>query len=207
STEASSTFECKLDGPGLATGSFGSCAAAGKTYATLADGDYTFSVRATDPAGNTDPTPATRSFTVDTAPPDTSILTGPSGPTNDNTPSFTYSSTEASSTFECKLDGPGLATGSFGSCAAAGKTYATLADGDYTFSVRATDPAGNTDPTPATRSFTVDTAPPDTSILTGPSGPTNANTPGFTYSSTEASSTFECKLDGPGLAAGSFGSC
>ena len=33
-------------------------------YNGLADGTYTFSVRATDPAGNVDASPATRSFTV-----------------------------------------------------------------------------------------------------------------------------------------------
>ena len=42
----------------------------------LPDGTYTFCVRATDVAGNLDPTPATRTFTIDTTPPETT-LTGP----------------------------------------------------------------------------------------------------------------------------------
>ena len=35
-----------------------------KTYSALNDGSYTLYVRAKDPAGNVDPTPASRSFTV-----------------------------------------------------------------------------------------------------------------------------------------------
>ena len=94
----------------------------------------------------------------DTTPPDTTIDSGPSGTTSNASPSFTFSSSEAGSTFECKLDGPGGATGSYGSCTSP-KDYTNLAGGDYTFSVRATDAASNTDATPATRSFTVDTTP------------------------------------------------
>ena len=35
-----------------------------KTYRNLKLGKHTFKVRATDPAGNTDPTPAKRSFKI-----------------------------------------------------------------------------------------------------------------------------------------------
>ena len=42
---------------------------------------------------------------ADTAAPDTVIDTGPSGATNNASPSFTFHSTEAGSTFECSLDG------------------------------------------------------------------------------------------------------
>ena len=73
-------------------------------YSSLADGAHTFEVRATDPAGNTDPTPASGSFTVDTAPPETTIDSGPSGPTNDPTPTFAFSSSEPGSSFECRFD-------------------------------------------------------------------------------------------------------
>ena len=68
------------------------------------------SVRATDVAGNTDASPATRSFTVGTAPPpdttapDTTITSGPTGTTTDNTPTFAFTATEANSVFECRVD-------------------------------------------------------------------------------------------------------
>jgi hypothetical protein len=55
---------------------------------------------------------------------------------------FAFASSEAGSTFSCKLD-----SGSFRPCASA-KTY-KLKPGRHTFGVRATDGAGNTDPSPA----------------------------------------------------------
>ena len=205
SSEAGSTFECKLDGPGAATGTYATCTSP-RAYVALADGAYTFSVRATDGAGNVDATPATRSFTVDATAPDTTINTGPSGTTTSNAPSFTFSGTEVGSTFECKLDGPGAATGTYATCTSP-RAYVALADGAYTFSVRATDAAGNPDATPATRSFTVDTAAPDTTITSGPTGTTNVASPSFAFTSTEAGSTFECKLDGPGATTGTYAPC
>jgi hypothetical protein len=123
-------------------------------------------VRATDPAGNTDPTPATRTFTAsvpdrpspstpptrDTTPPRTTISSGPSGAINTASASFAFASSEPSSAFECRLD-----SASWGSCSSP-KGYSDLADGAHSFDVRATDSAGNTDPTPASRSFEVSLA-------------------------------------------------
>ncbi len=48
------------------------------TTAPLADGAHTFDVRATDPAGNVDPTPATRSWTI-TARRYTDVIAGTRG--------------------------------------------------------------------------------------------------------------------------------
>ena len=173
------SFQCKLDGPGAATGSFADCTPSPKAYSNLADGTYTFSVKASDQAGNTDPTPDSRSFTVDTAAPDTTITSGPSGLTADASPSFDYSSSEPTgASFQCKLDGPGAATGAFADCTPSPKAYSNLADGTYTFSVKASDQAGNTDPTPDSRSFTVDTAAPDTPITASvPGSPSSDNYP------------------------------
>src|SRR5215211_2848753 len=91
--------------------------------------------------------------TVDAQAPDTVIDTGPSGTVNSNSATFTYHSTEANSTFETRLD-----NGSWESNGTStSKTYNSLSDAPHTFDVRATDPVGNTDASPASRSWTVQT--------------------------------------------------
>ncbi len=86
---------------------------------------------------------------LDTSPPGSTITFGPSGVVSDQTPTFGFSSSETGSTFECQVD-----SGMFSACTSP-HTTSTLGVGAHTFYVRATDQAGNTDPTPATRSFTV----------------------------------------------------
>lgn len=89
---------------------------------------------------------------ADTAAPDTTITAGPAAVTDDRTPTFEFSSTEPQSSFECRIDG-----GPWEPCSSP-TTTAELTDGDqgeHVFDVRATDLVGNTDPTPATRSFVV----------------------------------------------------
>lgn len=90
----------------------------------------------------------------DTTPPETTIDSGPSGATSDSTPTFEFSSSEPGSTFECRVD-----TAAFASCSSP-HTTTPLGDGGHTFEVRAIDPAGNVDPTPARDSFTVNPPPP-----------------------------------------------
>ena len=124
--------------------------------------------------------------------PETTIESGPSGPTNDASPSFTFSSSEPQSTFECRLDS--TLEADFQACDSP-KSYTSLTDGSHVFEVRATDPAGDTDATPASRSFTVDTVAPNTVITAGPSGATNNPTPVFSFYSSEARSRFQCKVD------------
>ena len=132
------------------------------------NGTWDVVLLAVDRAGNVS-TFAVVQVKIDTSLPDTTIDSGPNGPTNDSTPTFTFSSTEAGSTYECKID-----SGSFGSCTSP-NTLASLPDGSHTISVRATDAAGNTDPSPATRSFKVDTTPPTVS-LSCPPAPATSNT-------------------------------
>ncbi len=150
STEVA-TFECEVDNMG-----FSPCTTPA-TLGPLPDGQHTFKVRATDSAANTDLSPDTRSFRVDTTAPQTTIDSGlaDGALTNDPTPEFGFSSSEPGSSFACRV-GPAP----FSACPGPGGGVATLgplADGDYNFAVRATDPTGNADATPATRSFTVDT--------------------------------------------------
>jgi len=169
----------------------------------------------------------------DTQPPNTTITKGPAASTTATTADFSFVSSEAKSTFSCKLD-----AGRWGRCGSP-RSYQSLSLGSHQFSVRATDAAGNTDSTPATQSWTVtapeppapapeepapeepapeqpapeepapeepvppaDTTAPDTTISSGPASSTTATTAGFSFTSSEAGSTFACKLD-----SGSWASC
>jgi hypothetical protein len=154
--EAGSTYQCKRDGPGGTVGVFAACTSP-KAYTGLADGSYTFSVRATDPVGNVETTPPTRAFSVDTAPVHTFIDSGPTGTAAASYATFTFHSSKPSSTFECKRDGPGATTGAWIACTSP-KMYTKIAGGSYVFSVRATDPASNVDATPPTQAWTVSAA-------------------------------------------------
>ena len=189
SPDNSASFQCRLDSNNAAD--WASCSSP-KAYSSLADGTHTFEVRAVDAAGNPDPTPASRTFTVDTNAPETQIDSGPSGTTNDASPSFTFSSPDNSASFQCRLDSNNAAD--WASCSSP-KAYSSLADGTHTFEVRAVDTAGNPDPTPASRTFTVDTNAPETQIDSGPSGTTNDASPSFTFSSPDNSASFQCRLD------------
>jgi hypothetical protein len=161
------------------------------TTPALADGPHTLTVRArfrTAIVGAPELISATasRSFTVDTTPPSLSVTTGPADGSTSSDPgrtaTFGFVASDATTSVravECKLDG-----GAFSPCASSGsQTYSGLADGAHTFTVRATDAAGNA--TSRTVSWTVAVpapvdqtpappgdqtqAPPGTSA--GPSGP------------------------------------
>jgi RHS repeat-associated protein len=85
--------------------------------------------------------------TLGSAPPDTTITGGPEGVVVPDV-SFTFSSSQSGSSFECSLDG-----GAYGSCTSPA-SYQGLSEGPHTFQVRATS-AGGTDETPAEGSFEV----------------------------------------------------
>jgi hypothetical protein len=90
--------------------------------------------------------------TVDTTPPETTIDSGPSGSVSGTTATFKFTSSEQNSAFQCQLLGrePAPPTGCTSPMSYSGLTAGT----QYTFSVWATDASGNTDATPATRTFT-----------------------------------------------------
>jgi len=178
------SFQCAVDG-----GHFFGCIS-GSALTTFAEGPHTVQVRAVDPLGNIEATPAERAFTVDTTPPQTTFSGGPEGLTNDPTPTFTFSAGEAGATFECKLDG-----GAFAACAS-GSPLAPQPDGPHTLQVRAVDDVGNVDDSPAQREFTVDATAPETTILSGPPALSDDATPEFTFASNEAEGSFTCKVDG-----------
>jgi len=130
----------------------------------LSDGSHTYSARATDAAGNTSSASNTVTVTVDTAPPETNMTSGPSGPSNDNTPTFSFSGSDnlsqaANLRYSYKVDGSAWSSYSFETSVTLGGASG-LSEGSHTFYVKARDEAGHEDQSPAQLSFTLDTTQP-----------------------------------------------
>ncbi|MDX6581049.1 MAG: large repetitive protein, partial [Solirubrobacterales bacterium] len=192
SSEGGSSFACSVDG-----GPFTACDSP-HTLASLADGAHTFEVRATDAAANADPTPASRSFTVDVRPPETTITKAPRKKVKTRKKKakvkFEFTSTEPGSSFACSVDG-----GEFSACSSP-HTLAHLADGSHAFAVTTIDAAGNSDPTPTSRAFTVDATAPHGTITKGPKKKVKTThrkvKVTFKFTSPEPGVVFLCSMDG-----------
>ncbi|MFY9469759.1 MAG: hypothetical protein WAP37_06565 [Solirubrobacterales bacterium] len=199
------SFQCRID-----AGSYAGCTSP-KTYFGLTQGAHTFRVRAVwcsiflpctsffwDAGAET-----TRTFSVDTDPPTTIVTGGPSGPSGDNTPTWAFTSDEPiGDTFACGLDPDGPGIWFYAPCSSP-KTYGPLADGGYTFHVKASDDVGNTDASPLTRHITIDATAPTVTFTGGPAegssiGVTSAT---FEFTTSELAST-TCSVDG-----GAYGGC
>ncbi|WP_147445185.1 Ig-like domain-containing protein [Corallococcus sp. CA053C] len=170
----------------------------------LSQGPHAVFVVAVDVAGNASVASATRNFTVDSTVPGTELVNTPAPLTQQPVATFTFTSEEAGVEFDCRLFRNGSPEPVFASCQSP-YTSASLADGTYTFSVRARDRADNVDPTPALFVWTVDATAPDTRIDSGPTpasgGTTNSSEARFTFGSNELNVTFLCDLNGLGYSA------
>ena len=106
-------------------------------------------------------TPVNGTFAVtspDTTPPDTTIVSGPTGTITYNDVTFTWSGSDdvtptAQLEYSYILEGYDTSWSAWTS--ATSKSYTDLPNGAYTFKVKAKDLALNEDPTPASSSFTV----------------------------------------------------
>jgi hypothetical protein len=126
--------------------------------------------------------------------PETRIESGPKKLTNDSTPTFTFSTNQPAVTFAC------FDEFTFGACSGPhSHTTEALPDGRHKVAIAAVDSAGNADPTPATRTFTVDTIPPAIRVTEGPGKTVESSRKrvevGVSFNSPERKTTFECRLD------------
>ena len=165
---------------------------------------YRYSFTIGDNVGNTS-TPVTATAKVDLTAPNTTIDSSPADPSSNTTPNFTFSSNEAGSTFECRTDG-----GTWTSCSSPLTISPALAEGSHTLDVRATDPAGNTDATPASYTWIIDTGAPSVTI-TAPTTYLNGSDPNnymVTASTPDSDVThidfFECTDASSACATGSW---
>ena len=111
-----------------------------------------------------------KAFDVDATPPDTTITTRPAGGTPFTDPDLAFVASQPDATFQCQLDGGGWAA-----CTSP-KHYTGLSESTHTFQVRAVDPAGNVDPTPASATWTVDTTLPAVTLTTPANGSATSDT-------------------------------
>ena len=158
-------------------------------------------MRAIDEAGQVDPTPAEKRFTiVDLTAPDTAIEAGPDSPTTDRTATFEFLAEveppdPPGATFECALD-----EGDFVPCTSPYTvTVPEPAAGAHVLMVRAVDLDGNADPTPDIYEWLIegppDTTAPETIFVAGPPAVTPLFDALVTFSSNEAGVEFECSID------------
>jgi len=171
------------------------------TYgAPVEDGTHTFSIYAVDAAGNASTTVAYL-FPIDTVFPNTTIDASPPAATATTSAEFAFSATEVA-TFECDLDGAG-----FAACTSP-RTYTSLASSAHTFQVRATDGAGNLDPTPASYTWTItgagDTTAPVVSGIVPLTATTGASV-AFSAAYSDAVGVLQCELKVGGIVQGAMG--
>ncbi len=86
---------------------------------------------------------------IDLTKPNTALKSAPKSKTKSKTATFKFTSSEAGSTFKCKLD-----KGAWTACKSP-KVYKKLKKGSHTFQVAAVDSFGNTDATPSKKTWKV----------------------------------------------------
>jgi hypothetical protein len=147
SPDPTAAFRCSLNG------SPPQPCASPVVYTGLADGTRSLLIQAVDRAGNVDPLAQPITWTVDTTPPDTT-LAKPGNLVAQHVAVFQFTSTEAGATFQCSFG-----TAAFATCTSP-DVVSVFGSRAQVFKVRAVDPAGNVDPTPAVYRWTSDLTPP-----------------------------------------------
>src|SRR5678816_517961 len=192
------------------------------TSVNLGDGTHTFRVLSEDNSTNKDPSPSSFTWTVDTVPPNTTLVSAINGNgtalrTGDNTSSnsmtFAFSANDTGGNqgkgvginhFECNIDNSKFVT-----CTSPFTFPKLLNDGTHTFNVLSIDNSRNKDPSPASFNWIVDTIAPTTTINTAIDGNKSAITNGsntksnsvvFKFSGNDTGGVgvdhLECSLDG-----------
>lgn len=139
-SESPVTYQCSMDGAAWATCT-PDATGVWRPATAMTDGSHTLRVRAVDPYGNIDASPAQNTTIYDKYPADT-YISGTWGNVTTHTVSLTLTASEPVTRFECRVD-----SGAWATCTSPFST--SLSNGAHTISVRAVDLAGWLDPDPA----------------------------------------------------------
>ncbi len=158
------------------------------------DGQYTLTVKASDPYTST--TSAGRTFNVDNTSPTVAITSGPGNQTfgPGSTQTWTFSASDGSGSgiqaVQCRVDGAPVTCKSGTS-----HSVSNLPGGTHTFSVQATDKVGHVSSVDS-RTFAIDATPPETTVTAGPAdgATTTDSTITYAFASSEPGSSFRCQV-------------
>jgi hypothetical protein len=186
-------LECRLSSGQSVITDFAPCSGSFTADLTgLPDGTYTLTVHALSAAGTPGPD-AAKGYILDTTAADKpSALAGPTGPSRDRAPMWTFT-LPAGSTGQCLVK-TGTKVVFDGSCSSPfALDLSTAADGQYTLTVRAVDAAGNPS-SPATAGYTLKTtAPPVPTYTMLPGSPSSTTNPSWAFSLSRGT-TGQCRL-------------
>ena len=179
--ETDATFSCSMD-----NGTFVACASP-KALAKLTEGQHTFAVKQTDAAGNQSSL-GTATWTVDTIAPTIQFGSGvPAAISNQQSATITFNS-ETGATFTCAVDR------SPATPCVSPQSLSGLSDGAHSFTVKATDRAGNS--STLRTAWTTDTVAPAVPTVTSrPSVLTNSPLAAITFTADDDAAV-TCALDG-----------
>jgi len=188
------TYECRLDRGG-AVGRWRACDGQTRVVGPLRDGDYVFRVRGTNEHGRTDPTPASRAFSIHTTGPPVIVDSGPAAHLTDRSVTLRFSSARAGVRFECRLHVWSEEGGPWAPCRSP-VSYADLADAVWAFEVRSVDDNGAVTRPPGLWLFHVDNAGPRIVFDLRPDDPATNVDPAFIFHPDERTrGTITCRVD------------
>ncbi len=196
--EAGTTLSCRLTAAGGVV--VKDATVCGPTYtpdlAGRPDGAYTLSVHAVDAAGNSGPDHSSVYEFDSSAPLAPSAVVGPTGPSVDRQPRWTFVREQGTRTTCTVTRGPTVIRS--GACESPFVLDLTGApDGTYTLSVRAVDNAGNAGPA-GLATYVLDTTPPKrpTAVVV-PGSPSSTTAPRWAWA-TPADATSQCRTTAAG---------
>jgi hypothetical protein len=163
------------------------CSSGTYTSSMLSEGPHTFTLTAKDAAGNEATT--TRSWTVDTVAPKPTLEGGPAQGSSVASTSAAFEVGANEGTLACNLDGAAEPC-----TAGTVQAYDSLGQGGHTFTLTATDVAGNVGT--VTRTWTVDTVAPALTLDGGPAQGSVTTEAGASFAIGTSEGTLSCSLDG-----------
>jgi trimeric autotransporter adhesin len=190
----------------VASGSAAQFASPGFNVGVANDSTTSFYARATDASGNVSQCSSRAYvFVEDSQAPTVTIDSAPPSPSGDAIPSWTFTKTPGSQA-TCQLTRGATTLSPYGACTSPFTFDLTAEiDGNYTFSVRTTDAAGNVSQV-ASDDYSLDRSGPEATINASPSSPASDVTPewGFT---TEAGTSGQCRLSRGAVVISDYAAC